>query len=1045
MATLNLGSFSGLKNGSVIGYSSEATDNYSAAKGLPSDYDKVATVSSITGGWAVDLGSDTTANTVQTGSSSDAWSIVGSSTVTEIETGNKADSVTIGTTSETDVRISVGEGADYVSVQTAAGKLTVQAGDGADSVVVGEAKDNLSVELGNGKDSLTIGAVTGNVIVSGNGSDAKYVSVTSGNEVSIELGEGADSVYLGSASSTLNINTGDGNDSIVVGSIKEEANGTIQVGNGNDFVSVGSATGNLSVEIGEGKDSLELGTVAGELVVTASGTDANYVSLTSASSVNITLGNGADSLKITSVVSGSINLGEGKDSVVLGGLDKATLTAGAGNKYAEIASLNGATVTLGAGNDSVSLGSSVVDSTITLGEGNDSLVLNSLKDSTVYGGAGKDTVIVNDSLTSGLIDLGDGADSITIANLTNSESNVTVAGGEGKDTIDVSGLTAGTVTLTDFNALEDVVVIGGNIDDSVHESGQISVGSGVVQFTKTSDNYYVANVKATGYTGVVAWAAEDGGALINASSITDKSVLLVGNDNNEGVDTLIGGSKNDSLLAGGGDYVYGGLGNDSIEIDHKDAKGTTYVALTSTGGTDSVAGFASVGGSSLDGDAIYLFENSINDLKFESGTKTTAKVGKGSLVLNSVDSSQEVTVKVLDNTGTTYNVDVVGGKATVKDVTEMANIYYGASKSSALDFNTVDDALVVDLGNTGIFKNTSNATYSGTFASVTGGKDNTVLMGTAANKETLIAGTGNTTLWGGGSAADVLDGSNGQSATDTNVTYYYTAGDGKDTIQNAKWGSKDGDDVLYLSGVDITSVKNDGSNIVIKTSNSTDKLTLLGAGSATDTAIKVTTDGVNTTQVKIGKTGTNNWTYSEDVSIYMGGSNNTLKVGSDVDTANIWLDGSQGVSYDSVKTVDASSSSGTLVIAGTSSANESLVAGKGETSLFGGFGASNDSLKGTSGGTTTFFFGKGDGSDVITGSYSDDKVVLYNVTLDDITSGNVGIDTSKSGVMTLSMKDGDATSTLTINSMSSSSVKTFQLADGSTWEYNYSKKTWSQA
>ena len=252
--------------------------------------------------------------------------------------------------------------------------------------------------------------------------------------------------------------------------------------------------------------------------------------------------------------------------------------------------------------------------------------------------------------------------------------------------------------------------------------------------------------------------------------------------------------------------------------------------------------------------------------------------------------------------------------------------------------------------------------------------------------------------------------------------------------------------MLYLSNVALGSITNNGTNTVIKTDDASDRLTLAGYGSSnSDTALKFTTDGQNVSQVKIGVSGkSNTWTYDADVAIYMGGTNNTLKVGSDVDSANIWLDGSNNsASYEKVKAVDASSSSGTLIIAGSGTANETLTAGRGETSLFGGFGASNDTMKSsTSQASTTFFFGKGDGSDVITSSYSDDKVVLYNVALADISAGNVTLDDSQSGILKIAMNDG---SSLTIGSMSSTSVKTFQLSDGSTWQYDYADKSWEQA
>lgn len=1079
MATLNLGSFSATTT-SVLGYDS-VKSSY-AFYPSTSITGSVTSVTSVTGG-ALDLTQATAASnrtdltSVEFGSSSDDWSILGSSVLSSVEVGTGNDSVLIAAPasdvkvnsgngddyvslgavsgnvtvngaagadsvyvgSATNAEIDLGDGADYASIGSVTGSATVKGGAGADSVVITNAGTDVNVELGEGKDFVTVGAVDRNVNITASGSDANFVSLNSASgTATIELAEGADTVTIGSVSGGLTVTSGAGNDSIVIDSIKEEKAGSINVGDGNDFVSINSASGELNVALGAGKDSVTIDAVAGALTLSASGTDANNVSINSASQVAITLGDGADSLDIVSVVSGTIALGAGKDSVNLGGLNAATVTSGADDKHISLGSASAASVTLGDGADVVSLGGNVEASTLDLGDGKDTLdgTATSITSSTITAGAGNDSLVL-DSVQSSSIDLGAGDDVISL----HGASDVTVAGGAGSDVFVLDSL-AGNVTISDYDIASDVVSItGGTPTDAMLQSdGKVSVAASQEITLNTTGDYYAARFgSALKGSSIVAWAAENG-STIDASSLTETAIIY-GTTNSDVVDTLIGGSKADSIYAGAGDVVYGGAGNDVISLAGASSVAGARVGLSASGGTDTVTNFESVS-SSAAGDSIYLFENSIADLTFtNSGTNTTAKVGKGELVLNGVDSSTMATVNVVDNTGASNTVAVVGGTASVTDVTEMANIYYGTNTSSALDFTKVDDSLVVDLGNTGAFTNSGNAVYAGKFSTVKGGSDTTVLLGTASGKETLMAGTGNTTLWGGGSAADMLDGQNGQSATDTNVTYFYTAGDGKDTIQNGKWGSADGDDVLYLSNVAISSIKNDGTNTVIKTSNSTDKLTILGYGSSnSDTALKFTTDGTTISKVKIGvSTGSNSWTYDEEVAAYMGGSNNTLKVGSDVDTANIWLDGSAGVSYEGVKNVDATSSSGTLIIAGSGSVNETLTAGRGETSLWGGSGSSNDTLKSSSSsGSTTFFFGKGDGSDVITSSYSDDKVFLYNVALSDIAS----LDDSTSGKMVFTLNDG---SSLTINSMSSSSVKTFTLGDGSSWEYNYSSKTWSQA
>ncbi len=201
--------------------------------------------------------------------------------------------------------------------------------------------------------------------------------------------------------------------------------------------------------------------------------------------------------------------------------------------------------------------------------------------------------------------------------------------------------------------------------------------------------------------------------------------------------------------------------------------------------------------------------------------------------------------------------------------------------------------------------------------------------------------------------------------------------------------------------------------------------------------VNYTTNGTDTVTAAIGlSTASNTFTYDEDVKQYIGSTKgDTLKVTNDTD-ANIWLDGYTGVTYSNVKLVDASSSTGDVVIAG-STANETLKGSKGSASLFGGFGSSNDVLVG--GGSqadTTFYFGKGCGKDTITASNSTDRVMLYDVALSDLKSA----DLNSLGAMVVTLNDG---STLTVQH-ASSGVNTYQLTDG-TWTYNASTKSWAQA
>ena len=171
------------------------------------------------------------------------------------------------------------------------------------------------------------------------------------------------------------------------------------------------------------------------------------------------------------------------------------------------------------------------------------------------------------------------------------------------------------------------------------------------------------------------------------------------------------------------------------------------------------------------------------------------------------------------------------------------------------------------------------------------------------------------------------------------------------------------------------------------------------------------------------------------MTLYYGGKKgDTLQI-QDSDNDKIWLDGSQGQSYNGIVLLDGSRASGDIQLAGNTSSN-TIQGGSGTSSLWGGSGSASDTLIGGSG-EDSFYFGKGEGNDVIQSTGSSDKVMLYNVSLSDVKSAAV-----TNGVMKISLTDG---STLSIKDYNSSSVNSFTLADGTNWSYSSSTQQWSKA
>ncbi|MBQ7496348.1 MAG: hypothetical protein IJU00_00680, partial [Selenomonas sp.] len=169
--------------------------------------------------------------------------------------------------------------------------------------------------------------------------------------------------------------------------------------------------------------------------------------------------------------------------------------------------------------------------------------------------------------------------------------------------------------------------------------------------------------------------------------------------------------------------------------------------------------------------------------------------------------------------------------------------------------------------------------------------------------------------------------------------------------------------------------------------------------------------------------------YQEEVSFYQGGNGRDTLRGSGSGDKSIWLDGSRGQSYVSLEVLDGSTSSGDDQLAGSSGAEELIMGGTGEASLWGGAGSGNDTLRAGSG-ANCLFYGYGEGNDVIQNTSANDRVMLYNIRLDQVSGAEIGssdVKISTAAGQTLTVQ-GDAR---------------FTLSDGSTWRADHNTKQWT--
>ncbi len=856
-------------------------------------------------------------------------------------------------------------------------------------------------------------------------------------------------------------------DSTKVGRVLETGNGyqyTALTDDGRN-VTTGAANEAWTIDLGSGADSITVVADASKAtaggVINASGT----ASITGGENFKITTGAGDDT--IAAAKGDTVRSGAGNDNITLNG-DYVELDAGAGADTVSGLS-NYATVKAGAGNDSIVLDGKYVS--IDAGSDNDYVSINGAE-STVLGGAGNDTIEVGEDAKNAVVDGGAGDDSIISA-----ADGVTITGGAGKDTISVSGdnwvvdagadddslnvsgtgtVTLGTgkdtvvindnadVTFTDYNYNDDTLVraaITGITKDTDAKSfattfgtdGKLVLGNAKATFTG-KDGVYAAkffNADAK-TTAAYVWTGETG-AVADGSKYREP-LTMVGANNDDTADTLIGSAQNDTIYAGANDYVYGGAGDDSIVIVGGDDTGVT-VDLKAAGGNDTVEGFTA---SFDDGADKILLSDSAAALSFETVAGGDLKVNDGkmaSLTLSDKKVDAKAGAKVEIENGTkTYNVQVMSGTSTTLD--GEATAVYGIGAANGFNYTTDEDA-AINLSNSGAFGDTRS--YQGiTQVTVTGAADTGVtLVGGKAAETLTAAGEGDASLWGG-AGNDSLVGSNSGS-----TTFFYGAGDGLDTISGYSYSTTDDgkQDVVDLYSGNLTKwVRNDDGNIELTFGSNKQKLTVQMTNTDTDAVFAFATGlGGEKQLAKIsGSKAAAAFTYDESVNFYIGTKAqkaDTLTVSSE-DGANIWLDGSNGKYFESIEAVDASASSGNVTLAG-GMGNETLTAGSGNASLWGGQGG-NDVLNGGYG-ETTFYFGKKNGKDTIVSNSASDKVVLYDVALDDI--AKVGTISAGSD-FTVKLNDS---SQFTIKNFSSGTANTFQLGDGTTWSYDFDNSTWKAA
>ena len=690
---------------------------------------------------------------------------------------------------------------------------------------------------------------------------------------------------------------------------------------------------------------------------------------------------------------------------------------------------------------------------INLGTAEHGASLPATRKATVYGSAQKDTI-------SGSTDTflnGGGGDDIILAG-----ENNTVLGGSGNDTLIASGD-------NDYSKDSKLTGVAGNNLFAVQDSAKVEItdfnyGRDLIALSTSSLNASLATgsfagydpqyVKVFGYGNTTIDSAKDyiqytvldklgqkhniasvkeASAFVDLSSATDKFDIYGGTlEGSAGNNTLHGGLKDDTIRAAKGDFVYGGGGNDTIYLDPNsgDDRTAERVALTEAGGKDIVNSF---GAGWEDGDDIVWFYDKAADISdvSVSGNDLILKQGKGQLTLKGVTSTDKF--KVQDENGL-YKVGYAGALNSLTDADAAADIYLGtAKKNDTISFSGADHDIVADLGNTG--KYAGSARYT-SIEAVYGGNGNNTLVGSANADNTIAAGLGNASIYGGGKSNDYLIATEGGVNDSKTTAFFFGAGDGKDTIRGFHATEESApenvrDTINFYSG-DVTSVAKNNTALVI---NMKDKSSLTLNNAFIGLYDKLIGVNVLGRQSFAKIAGANEIVhYNSSAKYYVSvGTKGTVE--NSADGSKIYLDGRTGDSYRGFTNIKATAGDG-LELAGDAAKNVVEYAGAGSASLYGGAG--DDTLKGSTeaNAVNTFYFGKKDGNDLIAQSAANDKVMLYDITLDDIKSAKVD-----NNVLKVALKGSSGS--LTVNNFSTgSSVNEFALADGTTW--NYAGGTWTQ-
>ena len=668
---------------------------------------------------------------------------------------------------------------------------------------------------------------------------------------------------------------------------------------------------------------------------------------------------------------------------------------------------------------------------ITMGDKGDVVIVTGDTDDkysqvNITGGDGDDTIVVQGK-TPVTFDMSNGgADRIITSAEANAKitlNNYDLASGAGivVHEPEVSKIATGiTEGILQFDSGKVVTVDMDEKSDGTNRLTEITVNDGnadgtlvrLFTYRDTQDSYTDDKGQVVGFTG-------KSGGTVDASDL-DENVILLGNrDGKSSASSLVAGSGDDTIYAGKGDTVDAGEGDNVVNLIG--GKGANVVV----GEGDTTINGLTTG---FDGDVLSLGSNvSINNISFDG---TNISIGSAVASVTAAD----VVNQLFEIDGQTVKAAIaVDGQDITVSGSDVPDYFIG---NAGVDFSNYSGDVVVDA--TGTWKSSSvggeAATFSDNLVSLKGGSGTNQFMGDESN-DYFVAGTGATSLYGGAGNNTLV----GASDTTGAAVEFFVLGN-KAGAKNTIEGFRAGTDIIntdfasnYISKVDAS-----GDDVVLTVTNRTNESvseTAVIKGAVDSGNIQIGTEG---NIVATGQIGTNSVTVDGKANYFaVTESNATVNIGSDVTGKyRVWLDNRGDAEFfaksgGSYSVINASGSSAELELAGNAAAN-TITAGSGNASLWGGTGSANDLLVGGTG-QNSFYYEQGDGNDTVNNANDGDVVNLFDTSLENITNANI----TSTGVV-LQFNNGGS---LTVNS---TNAVDYKLADGSTWNANHSTGTWTQ-